>query len=94
MVDDRRFGAWHLRYSTTGSVTQFNGAVTEPVWKSEHSWYLVATDDRMISPPAQRMMTQRAGATGPASFRGGLCKQLDGAIPQSLCEIDGARNLR
>ena len=26
-------------------------------------WYLVATNDRMIPPPAQRAMAKRAGAT-------------------------------
>jgi len=40
-----------------------NGTVTEPAWKSKRSWYLVATDDRMIPPPAQRAMAERAGAT-------------------------------
>jgi len=40
-----------------------NGAVTEASWKSKPSWYLVATDDRMIPPPAQRAMSKRAGAT-------------------------------
>jgi pimeloyl-ACP methyl ester carboxylesterase len=39
-----------------------NGEVTVPAWKSKPSWYLVATDDRMIPVPAQRMMAQRAGA--------------------------------
>lgn len=39
------------------------GAVTQPAWKSKPSWYLVATDDRMIPPPAQRAMSQRAGST-------------------------------
>ena len=39
------------------------GAVTDPAWKSKRSWYLVATDDEMIPPPAQRQMAQRAGAT-------------------------------
>jgi len=38
------------------------GAVTEPAWKSKHSWYLVTTEDHMIPPPAQRQMAQRAGA--------------------------------
>jgi pimeloyl-ACP methyl ester carboxylesterase len=38
------------------------GAVTEPAWKSKPSWYLVAADDRMIPPPAQRFMAGRAGA--------------------------------
>ena len=33
------------------------------------SWYLVATDDRMIPPPAQRAMAERAGATVTESRR-------------------------
>jgi len=40
-----------------------NGAVTEAAWKSKPSWYLVATDDHMIPPDAQRFMSKRAGAT-------------------------------
>jgi pimeloyl-ACP methyl ester carboxylesterase len=40
-----------------------NGAVTEPAWKNKPSWYLVATDDKMIPPPAQRSMSKRAGST-------------------------------
>jgi pimeloyl-ACP methyl ester carboxylesterase len=43
-------------------VEALNGAVTEPAWRSKPSWYMVATDDRMIPPPAQRAMSQRAGA--------------------------------
>jgi len=39
-----------------------NGAITEPAWKSKPSWYLVATDDKMIPVGAQRMMAKRAGA--------------------------------
>ena len=39
------------------------GAVSDPAWKSKPSYYLVATDDRMIPPPAQRMMAERAGST-------------------------------
>src|SRR3954454_4250043 len=38
-----------------------NGAVSDPAWRSKPSWYLVATDDRMIPPPAQRAMAERAG---------------------------------
>ena len=38
------------------------GAVTEPAWKTKPSWYLVAADDHMIPPPAQRFMAERAGA--------------------------------
>jgi pimeloyl-ACP methyl ester carboxylesterase len=39
------------------------GTVSEPAWRTKPSWYLVATDDRMIPPPAQRAMAERAGAT-------------------------------
>ena len=38
------------------------GKVTTPAWKSKPSHYLVATEDHMIPPPAQRQMAQRAGA--------------------------------
>lgn len=39
------------------------GAIGEPAWRHKPSWYLVATDDRMIPPPAQRAMARRAGST-------------------------------
>lgn len=39
------------------------GAVSHPAWRIKPSWYLVATEDRMIPPAAQRLMAQRAGAT-------------------------------
>ena len=44
-------------------VEALNGVVSDPAWRSKPSWYLVATDDRMIPPPAQRQMAERAGAT-------------------------------
>jgi len=40
-----------------------SGAISVPAWRSKPSWYLVATDDRMIPPPAQRSMAQRAEST-------------------------------
>ena len=39
------------------------GKVTAPAWRTKPSFYLVASDDRMIPPPAQRAMADRAGAT-------------------------------
>jgi pimeloyl-ACP methyl ester carboxylesterase len=38
------------------------GAVTDPAWKTKRSYYLVATEDKMIPPPAQRAMAGRAQA--------------------------------
>ncbi|WP_416959079.1 alpha/beta fold hydrolase [Streptomyces sp. Agncl-13] len=39
------------------------GAIGEPAWRHKPSWYLVATDDHMIPPSAQRAMARRAGST-------------------------------
>jgi len=39
------------------------GAVTEASWKAKPSWYLIATEDKMIPPDAQRAMSKRAGAS-------------------------------
>ncbi|TPI41924.1 alpha/beta hydrolase [Mesorhizobium sp. B3-1-9] len=44
-------------------VAALEGKVTQPAWKVKPSWYLVATDDHMIPPPAQRQMASRAKAT-------------------------------
>ena len=44
-------------------VEALSGTISEPAWKTKESWYLVATDDKMIPPPAQRFMSERAGAT-------------------------------
>ena len=44
-------------------VEALTGKITVPAWKTKHSWYLVAADDLMIPPPAQRAMAQRAHAT-------------------------------
>jgi pimeloyl-ACP methyl ester carboxylesterase len=44
-------------------VEALTGAVTTPAWRSRPSWYLVAQDDRMIPPDAQRAMAGRAQAT-------------------------------
>ncbi|GAB3853110.1 alpha/beta hydrolase [Dactylosporangium cerinum] len=39
------------------------GTVSAPAWRTKPSWYLVAADDRMTPPPAQRAMAERAAAT-------------------------------
>ena len=44
-------------------VAALNGTITNPAWKTKPSWYLIATDDRMIPPPAQHFMSERAGST-------------------------------
>jgi pimeloyl-ACP methyl ester carboxylesterase len=44
-------------------VQALQGTVSEAAWRTKPSWYLVATDDRMIPPPAQQFMSKRAGST-------------------------------
>jgi len=44
-------------------VAALGGAVTTPAWSVKPSWYLVAADDKMIPPPAQRAMAGRAKST-------------------------------
>jgi pimeloyl-ACP methyl ester carboxylesterase len=44
-------------------VDALSGSITEPASRTKPSWYLLATEDRMIPPPAQRFMSERAGAT-------------------------------
>ncbi len=38
-------------------------ATTATAWKTIRSWYLLGSEDRAITPAAQRLMAERAGAT-------------------------------
>ena len=44
-------------------VAALAGKVTQAAWKSKPTYYLIASDDHMIPPDAQRGMSKRAGAT-------------------------------
>src|SRR6266496_2468607 len=44
-------------------VGALSGTISEAAWKTKPSWYLVATEDKMIPPTAQRFMSERAGST-------------------------------
>ena len=44
-------------------VAALEGTITKAAWKTKPSWYLVAKNDRMIPPDAQRFMAKRAGST-------------------------------
>ena len=44
-------------------VEALTGTISDPAWKTKPSWYLVATEDRMIPPAAQHAMSKRAGST-------------------------------
>ena len=44
-------------------VGAISGAISEPAWRTKPSLYLVTTEDKMIPPDAQRVMSKRAGST-------------------------------
>ena len=44
-------------------VEALGGTISEAAWRTKPSWFLIATDDKMIPPPAQRFMSKRAGST-------------------------------
>jgi pimeloyl-ACP methyl ester carboxylesterase len=44
-------------------VDALGGTISEPAWRRKPTWYLITTEDRMIPPPAQRKMSERAGST-------------------------------
>ena len=39
------------------------GVVGDPAWRTKPTWFLLPTEDQTIPPPAQRAMSERAGAT-------------------------------
>jgi len=60
---DAKTAAFMAESQVPWGLDALNGSVTEASWKTKPSWYLVATDDKMIPPDAQRFMSKRAGAT-------------------------------
>jgi pimeloyl-ACP methyl ester carboxylesterase len=44
-------------------VEALSGPISDPAWSHKPSWYLLVSDDRMIPPPLQRTMAERAGST-------------------------------
>jgi pimeloyl-ACP methyl ester carboxylesterase len=44
-------------------VNAVGGTISEAAWKTKPSWYLLTTEDKMLPPDAQRLMSKRAGAT-------------------------------
>jgi pimeloyl-ACP methyl ester carboxylesterase len=62
-------------------VAALGGEISEPAWRSKPSWYLVATDDRMIPPPAQRAMS--GGPARPWSRRPAATRSTSRSRPRS-----------
>jgi pimeloyl-ACP methyl ester carboxylesterase len=61
-VDPVRAGAMYaVQQALAGSA--FTDVMGVPAWKSQPSWYLVASNDEAIPPAAERQFASRMGAT-------------------------------
>src|SRR3990172_7404221 len=60
---DKERAAFMADSQVPWGVDALSGTISEPAWKTKPSWYMVATDDKMIPPAAQRFMSKRAGST-------------------------------
>ena len=59
---DAELAAFMADSQVPWGVDALGGTISEAAWGNKPSWYLIATEDRMIPPPAQREMSGRAGA--------------------------------
>ena len=76
-------------------VDALSGTISEAAWRNKPSWYLVATEDRMIPPPAQRSMSERAGSTvieaaGSHSIYVSQPETVAGLIEKAASEVKSA----
>src|SRR5258706_1332982 len=60
---DPEVAAFRADSQVPWGVGALDGKVSTPAWRSKPSFYLVATQDKMIPPQAQRAMSKRAQAT-------------------------------
>jgi pimeloyl-ACP methyl ester carboxylesterase len=60
---DPAIAAFRADSQVPWGIAALEGAITRPAWRTKPSWYVIASDDRMIPPPAQHAMSQRAGAS-------------------------------
>ncbi|AKU97933.1 putative signal peptide protein [Labilithrix luteola] len=60
---DPKLAEFRANSQVPWGVAALEGKVTKPAWRGKSSWYLVSTEDRMIPPPAQQMMSKRIGAS-------------------------------
>jgi pimeloyl-ACP methyl ester carboxylesterase len=54
--------AFMARSQVPWGVDGLAGTISQPAWRTKPAWYLITTEDKMIPPPAQRAMSERAGA--------------------------------
>ena len=65
VLEDRPVGEANIIAHTQGSVrgASFSETLTAAAWTSKPSWYIVAVNDRMIHPDAERALARKIKAT-------------------------------
>lgn len=61
-LDDREISVLTAAQAPT-NIAAVDGQVTSPAWKSKPSWYIVASEDRAISPALEEMLAKHINAT-------------------------------
>ncbi|MEI9999337.1 MAG: alpha/beta hydrolase [Verrucomicrobiota bacterium] len=59
---DPALAAFMADSQTPWSLKAIGATITHPAWKQKPSWYIVASQDKMIPPSAERSMAKRANA--------------------------------
>lgn len=89
---DPKESAYLADAQVAGGARALTTPVQRPAWKSKPSWYLVATQDRMIPPVVQRRMAERAGC---ATVEVEACHAVQMSRPQAVASlIEQAAGLR
>ncbi len=60
---DAKLASFMAESQVPWGVGALSGTISEPAWRHKPSWYLIATEDKMIPPAAQEFMSKRAGST-------------------------------
>lgn len=60
---DPKVAAFRADSQVGWGLAALEATVKNPAWRTKPSLYVIATDDKMIPPPAQQMMAKRSGAT-------------------------------
>lgn len=64
--------------------------VTVAAWQTKSSWYLVADDDRMVSPELQRALAHKLGATTQSLASGQFAHAVAAGAGSCLFSRSGA----
>lgn len=81
---DAEVAAFMAAAQVPWGVAAAGAAISRPAWREKPSWYVLATEDRMIPPAAQRAMAERAHAK-LTEVRASHCVYV--SQPAAVCDV-------